>query len=1190
MLFVFMAGLVSAFVRINEIMYDPSPSQGSDSFSEWIEIFNNGTTSVDLTNATLCGDSLLKGFINRSDGNIYSNTTFVLEPSKFALITDGSSGTEVYDNFSVDSSALAFHVSGATMCSSGLSDGEEINITSNTDSHIVNYTQFATLFPDTNDQGKTLIFYKGNFTESAFFNGTPGDGNDQFAPDFNKWINPSQNNSNVSGLFNVTVNVTDVTNVSSVLIEFSGTNSSMQQGNDIWHFVLNTSQFSDGLHNLTAYFNDTGGFSNADTLLNVTVDNTAPSFSNIDSSPAVVFNNLSVTISTVWSDVTTSVTTVVFEHNATGMLKNFTVTSLANNNFSLVINNTILENQEVVGWKSYGTDSLGNINNNMAVQTFAVINRAPTLSSDVQNITWLEDTVNSSINLSIHFTDDDLDTLTFNSTTPPDINVFINQSTGIVTLTPSGNFNGTNFINFTASDGTNSTKSNEVILTVSNVNDAPVLGSVGSLTASINVLFFFDVNSTDVDTGDSSIFSSNSTLFTINSSTGIISFTPNSSQVGSKTINISVSDGAGLQDNEIILFTVGNTAPQITSFSPADNKTIASDVGSQDFNITFTDSDESDSPVAAWFRNGTSIAPSNASNVTVTGLSTGIYNITVTVTDSASTSVRNEWTLTVSGNISGNGLTSPVLDLNETERQSVTNVTINQSTFGGIDFGSNTLNFSGVINLEDVFNISNGLISVDTDTFPGLNKSATLSMKGLNFTKAPLIFTSSGFKSTADNASCPSSLCSNITYDVANGILRFDVAHFTTFFAVTNTTNGAPSITSNTVTSATKNQQYTYDVDATDPDGDTLTFSLTTAPTGMSIGSSSGLITFTPTSLGNFSVAVQVSDGSLTDSQSYNLIVGEGAKLRITDLDVKVDGKTKKNLNNNTKIKRDAEPGSEIQFIIEIENFFTNDEDLEIEDIEVEITIEDIDDGDDLEEDADEFDLKAGKDEKVKIKFDVPLEVDEGTFDVIIDVEGEDENGTTHEIRFELELDVEKEKHEIRILRASLTPTTIKCQRTVSINTELINTGTEDEDEVTLEVINQELGIKSITIRELDEGTDDNRLNKLVTASINNDVMPGIYPITINAYYDSKLAESRILDLDVLECELVREVKKGVREAKPKVEVITPEPKVEEKPKAPIEISFVDSDEYLTLLAILVVIFIGTAIFVVGAAFIILRK
>jgi len=75
--------------------------------------------------------------------------------------------------------------------------------------------------------------------------------------------------------------------------------------------------------------------------------------------------------------------------------------------------------------------------------------------------------------------------------------------------------------------------------------------------------------------------------------------------------------------------------------------------------------------------------------------------------------------------------------------------------------------------------------------------------------------------------------------------------------------NRPPVITSTAVTSATANVPYSYDVEATDPDtGDILTFSLTTAPAGMTISSTTGLILWTPTAgqVGNHQVVVRVTD------------------------------------------------------------------------------------------------------------------------------------------------------------------------------------------------------------------------------------------------------------------------------------------------------------------------------------------
>jgi archaellum component FlaF (FlaF/FlaG flagellin family) len=84
--------------------------------------------------------------------------------------------------------------------------------------------------------------------------------------------------------------------------------------------------------------------------------------------------------------------------------------------------------------------------------------------------------------------------------------------------------------------------------------------------------------------------------------------------------------------------------------------------------------------------------------------------------------------------------------------------------------------------------------------------------------------------------------------------------------------NLAPQITSSALNTAVVAALYQYDVDASDADNDTLTYSLTAYPTGMSINSQTGLISWTPAAnqLGNQSVSVQVSDGKGgSDSQSF---------------------------------------------------------------------------------------------------------------------------------------------------------------------------------------------------------------------------------------------------------------------------------------------------------------------------------
>ncbi len=87
--------------------------------------------------------------------------------------------------------------------------------------------------------------------------------------------------------------------------------------------------------------------------------------------------------------------------------------------------------------------------------------------------------------------------------------------------------------------------------------------------------------------------------------------------------------------------------------------------------------------------------------------------------------------------------------------------------------------------------------------------------------------------------------------------------------------NSSPVIESTPITTAKEGVVYTYDVEATDPDEDTLTYSLTTSPTGMTINSTTGVIAWTPTEdqIGENEVVVEVSDGSNSTTQSFTVTV-----------------------------------------------------------------------------------------------------------------------------------------------------------------------------------------------------------------------------------------------------------------------------------------------------------------------------
>ena len=107
-------------------------------------------------------------------------------------------------------------------------------------------------------------------------------------------------------------------------------------------------------------------------------------------------------------------------------------------------------------------------------------------------------------------------------------------------------------------------------------------------------------------------------------------------------------------------------------------------------------------------------------------------------------------------------------------------------------------------------------------------------------------------------------------YGLANALAAYN-------YLLDNAPSGnAPVITSIPVTSATQGQVYQYPVTATDPDRDTLSFSLTAAPAGMSIDATTGLIAWTPDNaqVGSNSVELKVTDpGGLYTTQSFTVAV-----------------------------------------------------------------------------------------------------------------------------------------------------------------------------------------------------------------------------------------------------------------------------------------------------------------------------
>ncbi len=95
--------------------------------------------------------------------------------------------------------------------------------------------------------------------------------------------------------------------------------------------------------------------------------------------------------------------------------------------------------------------------------------------------------------------------------------------------------------------------------------------------------------------------------------------------------------------------------------------------------------------------------------------------------------------------------------------------------------------------------------------------------------------------------------------------------------------NAAPTFSTVPVVEVAAGRAYAYDADATDPDAaDTLSYSLGSGPTGLSVNSSSGVLSWSSTStVGNYPVHIRVADGhGGTDDQTFVVSVVDGVPNR----------------------------------------------------------------------------------------------------------------------------------------------------------------------------------------------------------------------------------------------------------------------------------------------------------------------
>ncbi|MEJ2046007.1 MAG: putative Ig domain-containing protein, partial [Reinekea sp.] len=413
------------------------------------------------------------------------------------------------------------------------------------------------------------------------------------------------------------------------------------------------------------------------------------------------------------------------------------------------------------------------------------------------------------------------------------INLSIDEYSGVLNAT--GLVEGIYTFTVRATDLSGAVAEQAHILTVSAANNnAPVINSAPSANVTLGHSYTYQVEATDPD-GDDIVYllSRNPSGMTINGATGEIRWSPDADHLGVNTVEVTAIDAHGGAAKQYFLIEVLDT--NVENQSPTINSVpsgaaYAGQVYQYQVEANDPDGDDLFYSVS-----------SSASDMVIS--STGLFTwlpsaelmgqaviVEIQVADSKGATVVQKLTLPVNEGANHAPLISSTPKLS---------AKINEL-------------YRYAIDVSDADSDPISIVLLDKPEGMVLNNNT------LEWT--------------------PAIAQSGANYDVAVKALDARGAASIQSFSITvtaaNKANNAPEITSQPTSPAIVGEQYSYNVVATDEDGDELTFTLQTGPQGMTL-SSTGELRWTPTAdqIGSHSINIAVSDGVAQLSQSYTLEV-----------------------------------------------------------------------------------------------------------------------------------------------------------------------------------------------------------------------------------------------------------------------------------------------------------------------------
>jgi len=264
--------------------------------------------------------------------------------------------------------------------------------------------------------------------------------------------------------------------------------------------------------------------------------------------------------------------------------------------------------------------------------------------------------------------DSDGDTLTFSIVAQPAKGTIINfnAATGAFTYDPNSNENGGDTFTFKVSAGGQDSTTATVTVTITAVNDAPVIDNIADKntnedTALVVAFVVADVDGNSLTT--SAVISNESTgnLITsavVNNANSTVTITPGNNKNGTARITLTVNDGQGGSDSTFFTISV-NAVADAPAISDIANQTINEDANTGDLAFAISDAETGANALQlAVTTSNAGLVPASAitfggSNgsrtirATPTANASGSATITVTITDGDGLTASDAFVLTV---------------------------------------------------------------------------------------------------------------------------------------------------------------------------------------------------------------------------------------------------------------------------------------------------------------------------------------------------------------------------------------------------------------------------------------------------------------------------------------------------------------------------------------------------------------